>query len=88
MKLMSSLEPEISTKKDARTDDFTGKFYSYLRKTILILPQVLSKTKETIIPNSFFESRMSLILNSNKTQENCKLICPMNIGGQILKKKS
>lgn len=34
IKLINSLEPEFSTKKDAGTNGLTGKFYKYLRKII------------------------------------------------------
>lgn len=69
MKLTNSLEPEFSIKKDAGTNGFTEKFYKYLRKLISILPKLFPKIKETTIPNSFMESRIILISNSNKTQE-------------------
>ena len=59
--------------KTSELDGFTGEFYPIFKVEILILSSLFQKTEEGLLPNSCYESIITLISKPQKTIQEKKV---------------
>ena len=75
--------------KNLGPDDFTGKLYQTFREEVTSILKLLPKTtQEGTLPNSFYETIITLMLKADKDitkKENCRPMSLVNIDATLKK---
>lgn len=87
----SNFLPPPSQKKKTRPDDFRTKLYQSLKEDLILILLILLHKIETeaILPNSFYETIVTLICKTHKVstkKANFRPIFVMNSDAKIFKK--